>query len=160
MTDMGETIDPELAWTEDAGIPVEEIGLVARLLRINMMVDQLLENLVEPLNTSVADAMVMASMRRGRSSPVELCRVLGRTTGGMSLTLDRLVGAGWVKRVPDPADRRRIIVKLTPKGMKKSEAFHRALHDWEDRLPMSMVDDEEIGAALDRLALLMEGQRG
>lgn len=150
-------IDRALAWAEEAGIPPEEVGLVSRLLRVNMFVEQLLEQIVEPHGISVADSMVLASMRRGRSSPVELCRVLRRTTGGMSLTLDRLVAAGWVKRVPDPADRRRIIVKLTPKGRRKSENIHRALHGWEDGLGLTPAEDDEIGRVLDHVALLLAG---
>ncbi len=155
MTELGEDLDPGLAWTREAGIPPEEVGMVTRLARINMLVGQLLDDLMEPLGVSVADSMVLASMRRGRTSPVELCRVLGRTTGGMSLTLDRLVKAGWVKRVPDPGDRRRIIVKLTAKGLKKAESVNAALYEWENALPTPRQEEDAIGAVLDRVALLV-----
>src|SRR5699024_11814120 len=79
---------PLLAWAEEAGIPIEDIGMVARLLRINMFVEQLLEEIVEPHGISVSDSMVLANMRRGTTSPVGLCRILNRTTGGMSLTIE------------------------------------------------------------------------
>src|SRR5699024_11687616 len=123
---------PLLAWAEEAGIPIEDIGMVARLLRINMFVEQLLEEIVEPHGISVADFMVLANMRRGTTSPVGLCRILNRTTGGMSLTLDRLVAAGWGDRVPDPDDRRRIVVELTPEGYAKSQAINDDQPDRED----------------------------
>lgn len=155
MTDTREDLSPGLAWTREAGIAPEDVGMVTRLARINMLVGQLLDDLMEPLGVSVADSMVLGSMRRGRTSPVDLCRVLGRTTGGMSLTLDRLVKAGWVKRVPDPEDRRRIIVKLSAKGLKKAEAINRVLYEWEDALPTSRKEEDEIGAVLDRVALLV-----
>lgn len=160
MTNTTEEADPSLAWADDVGIPLEEVGMVTRLLRINMLVDQLLHEVIEPHQISVADSMVLASMRRGRTSPVDLCRVLGRTTGGMSLTLDRLVGAGWVKRVPDPEDRRRIIVNLTAKGRKKSESIHAALHEWEDALPTDVAEEADIGTVLDRVALLVAMRPG
>jgi DNA-binding MarR family transcriptional regulator len=92
---------------------------------------------VEPHGITVSDYLVLALMRRGRSSPVELCRVLGRTAGGMSLTLDRLATAGWVDRRPDPRDRRRIIVELTAAGRTKAEVVNQALHEWEAALDLA-----------------------
>src|SRR5699024_5868993 len=145
---------PLLAWAEEAGIPIEDIGMVARLLRINMFVEQLLEEIVEPHGVSVSDSMVLANMRRGTTSPVGLCRNLNRTTGGMSLTIDRLVAAGWVDRVPDPDDRRRIIVKLTSEGLAKSQAINDDLHAWEDSLPIDRNSVDSIGHVLDEVAML------
>jgi DNA-binding MarR family transcriptional regulator len=37
------------------------------------------------------------------------------TTGAITAVLDRLERAGLVRRVPDPADRRRVLVEVTPK---------------------------------------------
>ncbi len=49
-------------------------------------------------------------MTAGRLS--ELSRL---TTGAITKVVDRLENAGYVSRVRDPADRRRVIVDLTPK---------------------------------------------
>ena len=146
------------AWTREAGIADEEVGLVTRIVRLNMLVTRVLDDLVEPHRISVQDFLVLASMRRGRNSPVELCKVLGRTTGGMSLTLDRLVTAGFVDRRPDPADRRRIIVELTPAGRSKAELINQALHQWESGLhltPRLMARQE---GYLDEITRLVEEQ--
>lgn len=151
-----EEVHPHLAWAKQANIPPSEVGMVARLLRINMFVEQLLEEIVEPHGISVSDSMVLANMRRGTTSPVGLCRNLNRTTGGMSLTIDRLVSAGWVDRVPDPDDRRRIVVNLTPEGLAKSQAINDDLHAWEDRLPIDEERSDEIGVVLDEVAMLLE----
>ncbi len=129
--------DPIDGWSAEAGIPEAEVGLLTRVVRLNMLVSRVLDDLVEPHAITVPDYLVLALMRRGRSSPVELCHVLGRTTGGMSLTLDRLVAAGWVERRPDPRDRRRIIVALTAAGRTKAEVVNRALHDWEAALDLT-----------------------
>lgn len=152
----GDGVRPTLAWAEEAGIPVEEVGMVARLLRINMFVEQLLDEIVAPHGISVADSMVLANMRRGTTSPVGLCRNLNRTTGGMSLTIDRLVAAGWVDRAPDPNDRRRVIVKLTDEGLAKAQAFNDDLHAWEDSLPIDDESIDSIGHVLDEVAMLLE----
>lgn len=136
--------DPIDGWSADAGIPEAEVGLLTRVVRLNMLVTRVLDDLVEPHGISVSDYLVLALMRRGRSSPVELCQVLGRTTGGMTLTLDRLAAAGWVERRPDPRDRRRIIVELTAEGRTKAEIVNQALHDWEATLALTPERRAEI----------------
>lgn len=136
--------DPIDGWSAEAGIPEAEVGLLTRVVRLNMLVTRVLDGLVEPHGISVSDYLVLALMRRGRSSPVELCQVLGRTTGGMTLALDRLAAAGWVERRPDPRDRRRIIVELTAEGRTKAEDVNRALHDWEATLGLTPERRAEI----------------
>jgi DNA-binding MarR family transcriptional regulator len=53
--------------------------------------------------------------RGGPSQPTELARALGFTTGGVTAVLDRLERAGYVRRRPDPTDRRRLVVAVTDK---------------------------------------------
>jgi DNA-binding MarR family transcriptional regulator len=79
---------------------------------------------------------VIRAAPAGRSAPTAICDVLGRTTGGMSLTLDRLTTAGWVVRTPDPADRRRVVVELTPAGTELATRVNRQLHAWEASLAL------------------------
>ena len=40
--------------------------------------------------------------------------LMGLTTGAVTRVIDRLEQAGYVRRVPDPADRRRVIVEVVP----------------------------------------------
>ena len=49
----------------------------------------------------------------GRVSPTGLARRLGLTTGGTTTVLDRLERAGYIRRLPDPVDRRRLVVEKT-----------------------------------------------
>ena len=53
-----------------------------------------------------------------RSSPGELAGDLELSSGAMTSRLDRLEDAGYVRRLPDPDDRRGIVVELTPAGAK------------------------------------------
>ena len=43
----------------------------------------------------------------GPLAPTALGRLLGFTTGGVTSVLDRLERAGYIRRQPDPSDRRR-----------------------------------------------------
>jgi DNA-binding MarR family transcriptional regulator len=51
----------------------------------------------------------------GPLSPTELARRVGLTTGGITTVIDRLERAGYVRRVADPRDRRRLLIEQTAK---------------------------------------------
>ena len=51
--------------------------------------------------------------RAGPLAPTALARLLGFTTGGVTTVLDRLEKAGYLRRRPEPGDRRRQLVETT-----------------------------------------------
>ena len=55
----------------------------------------------------------------GRSSPGELAADLELSSGAMTTRLDRLEEAGLIRRLPDPDDRRGVVVELTDEGRAK-----------------------------------------
>lgn len=132
-----------------------EPGLLGQLTRLTLLVEGELERIAASHGVAYADYLVLGVVRRspgGRGRPTDMCAVLGRTTGGMTLTLDRLETAGWVRRSPDQADRRRIVVSLTAEGQRLAEAVNADLHGWEQRLALETADR---AAALQALALLV-----
>jgi DNA-binding MarR family transcriptional regulator len=66
------------------------------------------------------EAWVLAALLLGgrpyRASPTALCRASLLTSGGMTKTLRGLERDGLVRRCPDPADRRALLVELTAAG--------------------------------------------
>lgn len=54
----------------------------------------------------------------GRMSAGEVARHSGLTTGAVTAVIDRLEGSGYVQRVADPGDRRRVLVDVTDKTRK------------------------------------------
>ncbi|HEY2478911.1 MAG TPA: MarR family transcriptional regulator [Solirubrobacterales bacterium] len=96
----------------------------------------------------------------------ELAREVGVTTGAVTGALDRLERAGYARRAPDPADRRRVRVTVTPKFRDRAEGIWGPLAaDWQKRIAARFTAAEletivefleltgEIGAAhLERLA--------
>ena len=88
-----------------------------------------------------ADYLVLGVMRRSpgrRSAPTAIASTLDRTTGGMSLTLDRLAEAGLVRRTRHPDDGRRVVIELTPTGRRVATAVNAALHEWEAALDLPL----------------------
>ena len=51
--------------------------------------------------------------RRGRTTAGELAEETGLTPGAITTVLDRMEKGGYANRVPDPADRRRILIVST-----------------------------------------------
>jgi DNA-binding MarR family transcriptional regulator len=142
-----------------AGIDTGEPGLVARVVRLNLLMNEALEGITARSGISLADYLVLGVVRRsadGRTTPTSICSVLRRTTGGMSLTLDRLEAAGWLTRATDPADRRRVVVELTDAGRALAVGVNADLHRWEDRQALSSRARDQISAQLDALLALFD----
>jgi DNA-binding MarR family transcriptional regulator len=144
-----ETASP--AGLRDALALPPELSLLSPLTRLTLLVDAELDRIAALRGISYADYLVLGVVRRspgGRGRPTDMCAVLGRTTGGMTLTLDRLAAAGWVRRSADQADGRRIVVSLTAEGLRLAEAVNADLHGWEQSLPLDAAERANAGAAL------------
>lgn len=65
----------------------------------------------------------------------ELAAEVGLTSGAVTGVIDRLERAGFARRVPDPADRRRVKVEVTPEFYARAEQIWGPLAaEWEASL--------------------------
>ncbi len=72
----------------------------------------------------------------------------------MTNRVDRLAGRGYVERYPDPADRRGVIVRLTPEGKAAVDGAFAALLEAERELLADLPSrDQERLAGLLRTLL-------
>jgi DNA-binding MarR family transcriptional regulator len=60
----------------------------------------------------------------GASTPGKLAEFTGLTTGGVTVMLDRLEKAGYIKREPNPCDRRSLLVRVSTKKMEKIDVHY------------------------------------
>jgi DNA-binding MarR family transcriptional regulator len=73
----------------------------------------------------------------------ELSRETGLTTGAVTGVIDRLERAGYARRVPDPEDRRRVKVEVTPKFYSRADRIWGPLAaDWERSLSASFTAEQ------------------
>jgi DNA-binding MarR family transcriptional regulator len=154
-------VAPRSDWATE--LDIAEAGLMTRALRLNLLVSRLLDRITSDAGMASADYLVLGVLRQSvghRSSPTRICELLGRSTGGMSLTIDRLEGAGWLTRSPDPDDRRRVIVALSPAGLRISTRINQALHRWEDDLDLEPCRRAAAIAMADELVRLFEPAPG
>jgi len=59
------------------------------------------------------------------STPGELARWSGLTSGGVTVVLDRLERAGFIQREPNPADRRSVLIRTVPARARKLQSRYR-----------------------------------
>jgi DNA-binding MarR family transcriptional regulator len=89
-------------------------GEVRANQRATDVVDELIAQL---LGVNRTDARCLDILdERGSLSAGDLAEASRLTTGAITAVIDRLERAGLARRVPDPADRRRVLVELTPKA--------------------------------------------
>ena len=110
----------------DAG-PKEVTG---RIIRLASLFQDAYGEAFEPLGLNDGDYGVLAALRRAGApyelTPTELARHQMMTSGGMTAALDRLERKGLIARVPNPADRRGSLVRLTDEGRARiDEAMSR-----------------------------------
>jgi MarR family transcriptional regulator, organic hydroperoxide resistance regulator len=77
-------------------------------------------------------------MQEGSMTAGELAKRLSLTTGAVTNVLDRMNKGGFLKRVFDPKDRRKVMVEINPKKLKQlgkpyesvSVAFHKRVENY------------------------------
>jgi MarR family transcriptional regulator, organic hydroperoxide resistance regulator len=60
----------------------------------------------------------------GASTPTRLAALTGLSSGGVTVALDRLEKAGYIRRQPNPADRRSLLITLLPVRMRKLASLY------------------------------------
>lgn len=101
-------------------IDLEVEGIVDRVGAINRRIKRGMEATLAEHGLTHEDWQVMCALRlrreENRSTPGALASELELSTGAMTSRLDRLERERYVRRVPDPEDRRSVVVELTPEG--------------------------------------------
>ncbi|HEX4108214.1 MAG TPA: MarR family transcriptional regulator [Solirubrobacteraceae bacterium] len=91
------------------------------------------QNATQRFDQAVADALGLNRTdmrcldvldREGPLTAGHLAEACGLTTGAMTTALDRLEDAGYVRRVRDAGDRRRVLVELTPEALRRAHGFY------------------------------------
>jgi DNA-binding MarR family transcriptional regulator len=109
-----------------AEIHPEVEGAISRLSAINKHVNREFEDTLagHGLNQGEYRLLLRLATRAAdnRMSAGELSRALMLSSGAMTNRLDRLETAGLVRRVPDPRDRRGVMIELTDEGREQVDA--------------------------------------
>lgn len=142
------------------------IEIVARVGRLARYFDHGMEQVFSERELRRESWDALASLRRAgppyRLSPTELYRGLMRTSGAITNRLHRLERAGLIRRVPDPADGRGMLVELTGQGRELVDAVAPEHVANERRMLAALTPAEQrtLAGLLRKLLLSFENGAG
>ena len=95
-------------------------AVVGRVVRLEDRILQIVNPALRPFGLKYPSYSVLVTLRVNgepfEMSPKLLKHSLLLTSGGLSTLLERIEQRGLIERLPDPNDRRGVIVRLTSKG--------------------------------------------
>lgn len=127
LIDMQDAIDRLLKqWKhERPDLDATPMGVVGRVLRLSLMLQARVEAVLKPLGLSLWQFDVLVTLRRNgepyRMSPTALMHDVMLSSGAMTNRIDKLESMQLVQRLPDPDDRRGVLIELTEKGLALAE---------------------------------------
>ena len=149
---------------ERPGLDLAPVAVVARIGRAAALLDRGLNANFARFGLNRTSWDVLASLRRVgapcRRSPTELYRALMRTSGAMTHILDRLEQDGIVERLPDPDDRRGLLVGLTRKGRALVDRVGPTHLKTERQMlaPLTKEEQAELARLLRKLLIGLEAE--
>jgi DNA-binding MarR family transcriptional regulator len=137
-----------VAWArERPDLDVGPLEVLSRVTRLARHLDRARRGAFEAHDLEVWEFDVLAALRRAGSpyvlSPGQLLAQTLVTSGTMTNRVDRLESRGLVQRLPDPADRRGVHVRLTPRGKESVDAALADLLARERELLASLTGTEQ-----------------
>ena len=93
------------------------------------------------LNISDRECLSFLAIK-GTSTPTELARYTGLTSGSTTAMLDRLEKAEYITRKPNPNDRRGVLIEITGKWGEKAGPLVRGVQQAHTELISSYSDKE------------------
>ncbi|TQJ17540.1 MarR family transcriptional regulator [Kribbella jejuensis] len=146
------------AWRrERPDLDVAPMEVLSRVSRLARHLDRARSQAFDAHELESWEFDVLAALRRAgtpyRLSPGKLLKETLVTSGTMTNRVDRLAARGLVERLPDPNDRRGVLVQLTPAGRDKVDAAMAGLLAHERTLlgGLSDRDQQQIARALREL---------
>lgn len=146
------------AWRrERPDLDVEPLEVLSRISRLARHLDRarriaFAEHGLEPWEFDVLTALRRAGAPY-QLSPGQLLTQTLVTSGTMTNRIDRLAGKGLVQRLPDPGDRRGVLVRLTESGRNRADEALAGLLDHERALlsELTTAQREELASLLRQL---------
>ncbi len=148
------------AWArERADLDLAPVEVFSRIGRLARQLDRVRREAFTEHRIESWEFDVLAALRRAgdpyQLSPGRLIRETLVTSGTMTNRVDRLTDRGLVERLPDPHDRRGVLVRLTPAGKEAVDSAFEALLASERAL-LTVLDERDRA----RLATLLRSLMG
>ena len=107
------------------------------------------QRLADKLGINSTDYQVLNLLDlHGGATPGGLARLTGLTTGGVTVVLDRLERAHYLRREKSPEDRRSVLVRVVPSKIRRVTRHYRRIHQWADEV-YGAYDENQLAIILD-----------
>lgn len=142
------------------------VGLFTRLTRVGLLVDAFQHRCLDAFGLLFIDYSVLRVLQLAgppyQMSPTELSEILLRSSGGITQILDRLEKSALVERTADGSDRRKVVVRLEPAGLRLAKRANVAYSRERERLLAGVPADEidDLDRSLHRLLEVLNGDPG
>ena len=109
-------------WKETAVEPLPSLmgtEIIGRIVRMNSLVSRKIDENLATFQLNVGEFDLLAVLLREQThalTPSEIQSLILISSGGLSNRMTRLESRGLIERLPDPRDRRGVIVSLTQSG--------------------------------------------
>ncbi len=139
--------------------PMEIFG---RLVRAARLAEASQDVVFARFGLTGPDFDVLATLRRTgepfRLSPTELRRTSMVSSAGVTKRIDRLERMGLVRRLPDPTDRRGVLIELTTRARRRVDEVVEEHLENEERLlaPLSAGQRQRVAGSLRLLLACLE----
>lgn len=144
--------------------------LILETQRLARQLVRLYGAVADQLGLHITDLTCLGTLRdRRRATAGELATELGLSTGAVTRVIDRLHRGGFVRRLPDPRDGRRVIVELIPEAERSATGLFAGLavqitesaehlSDGQLRFLHGFVQEQTAGARAEADRLRREGK--
>ena len=130
------------------------MGLFTRLTRVGLLLDGFQHRVLDAFGLRFIDFSVLRVLQLSgspyRASAGELSEIVLRSSGGMTQIFDRLEQLGYVQRVTDPTDRRKVLAELTDDGLDTAQRASAAYARERRRIlkSLSTAEVDKVDAAV------------
>jgi DNA-binding MarR family transcriptional regulator len=117
--------------------------LIDEVRRSQAATDRFDQAVADAIGVNRTDMRCLDTLDREGAVPAgRLAEATGLTSGAITTALDRLERAGYARRVHDPADRRRVLVELTPAVRELTVRFYRSHAELAEQLHQHYTQEQ------------------
>ena len=133
-------------------------GIVTRVEKIQRYLQKAYRTSLGEVGLTKEEWKVLMALHGGVRSHGWLSKDLGVSTGAMTNRLDKLEQSGLIRRIPDPQDRRGVLLELTTAGQNRLDQYIDAGAGRESELldGLTAAEKQQLNELLSKLLVSLQ----